>query len=59
MEDVPTRNDRASRTLSQPQYNEGQSHNGITVIDSCHILNEHDGFIYAIAPYLLQYLHHL
>ena len=29
LEDVPSRNDRASRTLSKPQYNEGQSDNGI------------------------------
>ena len=51
LEDVPTRYDRASRTLSQPQYDESQSDNGITVIDSCHILNEYDGFFYAIAPF--------
>ena len=29
LEDVPTRNDRAPLTLSQPQYDEGQSDNGI------------------------------
>ena len=29
LEDVPTRYDRASRTLSQPYDNEGQSDNGI------------------------------
>ena len=39
LEDVPTCYDRASRTLSQPQYDESQSDNGITVIDSCHIIN--------------------
>ena len=31
LEDVPTRNDRASRTLSQPQYDESQSDNGINL----------------------------
>ena len=29
LEDVPSRNDRTSRTLSQPEYDESQSNNGI------------------------------